>query len=333
MSTIRKQPRSKYYFVDIRVGKRRLRKSLGTADRKLALLKAKKLQLEFKGKSFPSTYRTLEELKVEYLDWAASRKTPSSLGASKAALSQFAKFVGTDRRLDQITVKDVDSFISMTAGRVKPISANFYLRSLKAIFEVAKRWGYVGENVWKQIRPLRYELPPPRILSPDEIRSFLKQTRKLHPQLEPLMDFYLLTGARRSEALSLSWEDVDFERNEIVLKKTKGKRSRKIPMLKQIREIMKDRRELPKPFPFSADTVSRKAVAIAEAAGIKGASLHDLRKSFASYLADAGMPDFLIVSLMGHQDRETTQRHYIGQFDGMLRKWMQKAEKTLLPPR
>lgn len=309
------------------VGGKRLRKSLKTSDRKLALAKARALERT----QVPGDHnrdRLLSDFKEEYLLFIAPRKAPSSIAADRYALERLLKFMD-GAYINQITVREADAFVSHLASEIKPISTNFYLRALRAIFETARRWKYISENVFRQIKMLTYELPQPRILSIKEIRLFMKTMKAEHPHLAPLMEFYLLTGARRAEAMRLTWEDVDFESNTVSFKKTKGKRPRTIPMIGRVRKVLQARRELERPFTFKEDYVTRKVGEVIKQCGIQGATLHDLRKSFASYLADAGMPDFFITILIGHQDRETTQRHYIGHFDEMIRKYMDKIERTI----
>ena len=47
-------------------------------------------------------------------------------------------------------------------------------------------------------------------------------------KFESLVEFYLLTGVRLKEALTLTWDDVDFRRKHIIIRSdyTKGKKHR-----------------------------------------------------------------------------------------------------------
>lgn len=326
---LRRRPDSGKWFIDARVNGRRIRESLHTADRKLALVRAKILLNE--KTPIPDHEISLEAFKREYIEWSSARKAANTVKAEEWAFKRFLKFVPSSTHVSAITVKQADTFISSVAATpgISPASANFYLRTLKSIFETAKRWGYSVENVFKSVKPLRFELAPARILSIQEIHAFRAKAREHCPHLAPLIEFYLLTGARRAEALSLQWSDVDFKGGTIFFRKTKGKRPRPVLMVPTVRRILLQRTELPQPFPFSNNEVTRNVTAALRLARISGASLHDLRRSFASYLTDAGMPDFFVSALLGHQDRAVTENHYINYFRDMMIKHMRKMEMKL----
>jgi len=55
-----------------------------------------------------------------------------------------------------------------------------------------------------------------------------------------------------------------------------------------------------------------------DAAGLKDARWHDLRRTFGSVAADEGYGDATIGELLGHSRRGVTQRHYIRRPDAAL---------------
>lgn len=55
-----------------------------------------------------------------------------------------------------------------------------------------------------------------------------------------------------------------------------------------------------------------------DAAGIKDARSHDLRRTFGSLAAAEGYSDATIAELLGHSRRGVTQRHYIRPPDAAL---------------
>lgn len=60
------------------------------------------------------------------------------------------------------------------------------------------------------------------------IKAFYKSAKESNRCVAPLIEFYFLTGCRTSEALALSWSDVDFERNLIRFSKSLGSNTGKI---------------------------------------------------------------------------------------------------------
>ena len=49
--------------------------------------------------------------------------------------------------------------------------------------------------------------------------TLLAVAREHDPRFAPLVHFLFATGARRGEALGLKWEDVDFDRGRIVIRR------------------------------------------------------------------------------------------------------------------
>jgi integrase len=67
----------------------------------------------------------------------------------------------------------------------------------------------------------------------------------------------------------------------------------------------------------SAD-LKKHIAAIFDAAGLKDARSHDLRRTFGSIAADEGYGDATISELLGHARRGVTERHYVRRADAVL---------------
>ena len=317
MSSIRK--RGKTWFLDLRIGDKRVRESLETTDKRVAFIKAKIRERELRG---PAAFQrsTLEDFQKEYLLWAEPLKSPETIGVERNTLNRLRGSVKV-RYLDDITVKIADEFASSIAREVKPVTVNFYVRTLRAIFGVAFKWKYIPSNPFREVKLPGFELPSPRILSKRELKNIFETTRNDYTEYLPLFEFYLFTGLRRSEALRLEWSDVNEEANYLTVKNTKGKRVRHVPLLPQTIRILLSRRNKPLPFAeFTADDVTNRYREIAKKAGVKDTSLHDLRRSFSSYLTDLGVPSEFIQSWLGHTDPQVMRDHYLGLSDDMWQK-------------
>ncbi len=91
----------------------------------------------------------------------------------------------------------------------------------------------------------------------------------------------------------------------------KGKRPRQIPIVKSLKPIISKLGKRKKPDnyvfrPFSSEhRLYKRFAAHVKRLGLKG-TLHDLRHSFANYLAMAGTPIPVIKELLGHSDISAT---------------------------
>jgi integrase len=313
MSSLRKDKRTGIYWLDIRINGTRKHVSLATRDRAVAKIKVRIIERDAAGVLIsPST--TLDEFEKEYFIYAASLKASRTIEVERTALRKL-KEVTCIQRMQELTPQRIDMFVSKVAESTSPATVNYYIRTLRSIFRSAVRWQSLASNPFDSVKQLRFELAPPRILTRAEIRKIFVAVRESVPGFVPLFQFYLLTGMRRKEVLTLQWPEIDFERNVITVRHTKGKKFRYVPMLQQVVNILRARQELLRPFNYRDDEVTKTFKACAIKAKISDTSLHDLRRSFSSYLSEAGIPPAFIQKWLGHEDYSVTDQHYLGTTD------------------
>lgn len=167
----------------------------------------------------------------------------------------------------------------------------------------------------------------------DEKNPKAKHAPKIENRITPIDPFavaairlLLFTGARVSEIRTAQWSFVDFERYLLNLPDSKtGKKS--IFLNSSALEIL---RSLPRirnnPFIIANPTragpradLKRPWDRIRKAAGLDGVRLHDLRHSFASIGAGAGLGLPIVGKLLGHTQPSTTNRYAHLDADPLLR--------------
>ncbi|MFC3461255.1 MULTISPECIES: site-specific integrase [Massilia] len=132
------------------------------------------------------------------------------------------------------------------------------------------------------------------------------------PLFETFIHFQLMTGARRSETLTLTWSNVNLDAQTAYLPETKNGRARKLPLRRDVVEML---RRLPRDsdvvFPLSVDGLRKAWTRICSNAGLTGDAelrVHDLRHEAISRVAEAGSNTpggFSLVDLQhfsGHRD-------------------------------
>ena len=156
-----------------------------------------------------------------------------------------------------------------------------------------------------------------RYLSADELgrlASALADQRDR--QAANIIRFLLLTGARRGEALAARWEEIDLVAGawNKTATGTKQKLDHFVPLSEAAVQLLVEIRHNGE-FVFPGrDGGHRRDVqgawrAACKSAGITGARLHDLRHTYASVLASAGLSLPVIGALLGHQTPATTARY------------------------
>jgi integrase len=137
--------------------------------------------------------------------------------------------------------------------------------------------------------------------------------------LETFIHFQLMTGARRSETLTLTWSNVNLDAQTAYLPETKNGRARKLPLRRDLVDMI---RQLPRTdervFPIGVDGLRKAWKRVCERAGLvedNELRIHDLRHEAISRVAEAGSSTpggFSLVDLQafsGHRDTRMLLRY------------------------
>lgn len=123
---------------------------------------------------------------------------------------------------------------------------------------------------------------------------------------------YLHLGLRKSELYRIELCDCDFDRNEVRVRgsKTLGA-DRLMPMSPEVYDVLWSRREDSPMFAFWHEgNADRELRRWAKRAGLGPLSFNDLRRTFATTLAAAGVPVLHLMHLMGHKSTRMLERVY-----------------------
>ena len=165
-----------------------------------------------------------------------------------------------------------------------------------------------------------------RVLAADELAKLGQAMRDHEPRWAAAcaaLRLIALTGLRREEACGLRWSEIDRASSCLRLKASKTGRSLR-PIGQAAFELIDGLPANKSDWVFpnirgdgSAD-LKKQIAAIFDAAGLKDARSHDLRRTFGSIAADEGYGDASIGELLGHARRGVTERHYIRRADAVL---------------
>jgi integrase len=226
--------------------------------------------------------------------------------------------------LGQLTLKDLtkaDIVRFHTTRKAHPTNANRCLALLSHMLSVAEQWGErpEGSNPCHQID--RYpERKRERFLNADELRRLGQALEaadgQVHPSALAAIRLLVLTGARLTEILDLRWEWIDFDRGIARLPDSKsGAKNLYLPgsalhLLRSLPRIQGNPHVLPGDRPGARLIgIQKMWQRLRREAGLENVRLHDLRHSFASMGAGAGLGLPIIGALLGHSQAATTQRY------------------------
>ena len=204
--------------------------------------------------------------------------------------------------------------------RARRASANRILTVLKAILNRAFHEGLATDDTaWRKVKPFaKADQPRIRFLTDSEA---IRLVNVCPPDLRALVRAALLTGARYGELVSIRAHDVNLRTAQIYIAQAKSDKPRHIPLnaegVRLFSDLLVGKTGASLIFvrgnsaPWGKSHQIRPLLKACEAAKIDPPiAFHELRHTYASHLAQAGVDILSISKLLGHADTRITSRHY-----------------------
>jgi len=178
----------------------------------------------------------------------------------------------------------------------------------------------------KRITGLRFEIEMPRVqnektedLTPEQLKSLLEAIEEdTNIQAAHILKLALYTGMRRGEMFNLMWDDINWEREYILIRNPKGGVDSKIPLNDSARKLLESHPRTNSHYIFPGrggnkrTDIIKQVNRIKERAGLPKnfRALHGLRHVYASMLASSGKVDmYTLQKLLTHKSPKMTQRY------------------------
>ncbi len=271
----------------------------------------------------------------EFLPWCKTRKSEDSYNSTQNALLRIGKFWGKVT-LQDLSVYTIERYITWrkqntTNGKlISNRTVNIDLIYLSQCLKQARMWRLIPENPCDHVQKLKESKGRLRFFSREEVQHLLQQAS---PHIKRFLMVGLCTGMRYSEILNLKLSQIDLNHQIIHLEntdafQTKNRKNRDVPisplLLAHIQEYMstwadpnggpdRPRTHLQKTFLFchknglpikSMRTAYRNLL---KHAGVKGATIHTMRHSYASHLVMNGVGIRTVQELLGHSSIGVTE--------------------------
>jgi integrase len=245
------------------------------------------------------------------------------------------------KELRAIEPRDVERYIAAKLATLAPKTVRNHLNTMHSVFEIGARLGWCDRNPAKLAdRPvIKSAETRIKFLDQPELEQLLATP---YPDdafgcLEPTL--YLtaaMTGLRQGELLGLRWRDVDLQARKVrvVSPYVRGefadakseKSARSVPLAQRVADALAALREQSayasdgelvfchpdSGNPLDRSKLVRRFKAATERADVRQITFHELRHTFGTRMAAAGVPLRTIQHWMGHADAKTTQvyAHY-----------------------
>lgn len=310
MSLVFKRPDSQYWYTRIDGEKKSTGKKNKRAAEKAAVKMRERERLEAeRGPTLLEGFERLKERKV--------RANRSQVTMDKLDLKggHIMRLFGTETRIATITLEDCERYIDQRESEgVGRHTVKIELSHLKQVLANEKRHGrYVRDPA--DIMPAdaleNAYVPRDRFLTEEEAKRL---SDALPEHNRPLFWFYIYTGCRKSEAYRVYPEHVEDGHVHIPGTKTSDSR-RTVPLHPSIRatvhslaESASENKTALFPKKWDAEQTLKWAC---KRLGIPKCSPNDLRRTFATWLAQAGAGEMAVARMMGHGSSQMVRQVYV----------------------
>lgn len=241
------------------------------------------------------------------------RYSPKTISTYTEGLNQFLKY--TSKPVLEIENSDLERFSHdfIIKNRYSLSFQNQIINAVKLFFRSAYNTKFDIDAVE---RPRR-EHKLPNVLSKDEVKQILLASRNIKHRA--MLSLIYACGLRRSELLNLKPYDVDSKRGLLIIRLSKGKKDRVVPISEKTIDMLREYYKTYKPTTwlfegqkqgeqYSEQSLQKVLkVALDKAKIKKPVTLHWLRHSYATHLLESGTDLRYIQELLGHKKSQTTE--------------------------
>jgi integrase len=305
------------------------------------------------GRHSASAAGSFGDLLDRWLETKAQSVAPATIGNYRWVTAKYIRPGLGRARLASLTAADIDFFYVQLAAqpgdRGKPLSPRTIRIChivIRQALDQARKWGLITRNPATDASPPRsrhHEIHPPSV---EQVLALLNAAKEYDEDFATYLRVLAATGCRRSEALALRWDSINWDKSELLishaLAMVDSKVMEKDTKTHQARRLILDsgtiqtlhahkRRAVERAMicgsglaetgfvfsseadgstPWRPDVATNRFGRLCKSAGITGVRLHDLRHYVATNLGAANTPLATISARLGHRDRATTLNIY-----------------------
>lgn len=281
---------------------------------------------------------TIKNLRETYLEGNRRIKW-STQQLTDRAFNYLLRAIG-DMEIRHMKIEHAEQFQLWLLNRYARTTVNIYMKIIRPPFRYAIRRNWMRDDVFA-VPLMKVSEERERIYEPQEVERILEVTNQIW-RLRIMLAY--LCGLRRGEVLNLTKSDLDFGRKLIHIqpkKETretwawnpKGQTCRTLPMPVRVEKMLREADQyyvtLSEPRFWKLKQLLKKGQMaervrlcpdenfsipfkkILRKANVADGTFHDLRRTYGTMMAEAGMPQHSLAYLMGHSDSKVTEKYYI----------------------
>jgi integrase/recombinase XerD len=214
----------------------------------------------------------------------------------------------------ELDIEQIEEYLLMVKKRNTTSSESFFKHTVYGLRFLFRCEGRDARAI--QLPSIKRDNRLPVVLSPGEIKVLLKTPELLKHRI--LLGVLYGCGLRCHEVRSLLIKDVDFERNMLHVRQSKGRKDRYVPIGENLCRGLKNYLASENPYKWlfngkdKHESFSQRGVqwvvreATRKSSIQKQVTVHTLRHSYATHLLEEGLDIVSIKELLGHAHIETT---------------------------
>jgi integrase len=319
------------YFVA--PGGREVRQSTGQEDRKRADFVARDLERKACDPTYSAAHETTVASAIETFKAAVVQRGRSAgtMHMYDVKTAHLARLLGDETRLVKVDARMVDKYITtrLEEGASKN-TVSKELVALRGLLKVARRRGEYDKEP-SQVMPIAFDsgyTPRKRVLTREQAARLLVA---LPDDVVAWLAAALATGGRLSELARMRRADIDLAAGTMLIRGTKTAGSlATLPIVSATRPLMALALAAGLPGERFLPTWGRVRPILTAARaelGLPHFSPNDLRRTFVTWLVEAGVPLELVSKMSRHRDTRMVERVYGRASVGALGHLVERALK------
>lgn len=251
----------------------------------------------------------------------SKKRASATILAYGKDIDQLITFLGELQKEDitDVNHEDIQAFLTHLGGRgYTPKTLSRKLNSTRTFYRFLKVNEYVTDDPSLLVEHPKYELSPPRVLTPLEYRA-LRDAASTDARIYAIIEVLLQTGIRIGELAGLKTTDIS--ENALHIAAYEGHAAREVAANRRAKEALK-RYLTVRPTttdehvfvtktgkPFLVRNIRDAVERYFRKAGIEGAKINDLRHTFVAHHLRNGISLIFLSKVLGHKRLSSTERY------------------------
>ncbi|MDC0433106.1 tyrosine-type recombinase/integrase [bacterium] len=275
---------------------------------------------------------TVDRLAHDFVELYAKPKNKSWKQAEDNLRLHLLPYLG-HYPIHQVERSDIHHILDKLGAAGKTTAANRALSHFRKFFNWLVERGYLEHAPTDRVKQPYPERRKDRVLSDDEIKRIWNALNNLRPAHANFVRMLLLTAQRREEVASMRFASVADSVWHLEGNETKNKQSTAVPLSSHALAIVNQQNNAEAIYVFSTDAEHKTHVQsyskikkqLDALSGVCDWTLHDIRRTVATKLAEQGTDERIIKRILNHTDNSVTSiynRHsYIKERRQALQAW------------